>query len=129
MKTAMKTILIVVTVLSTLIIAISIKVWWEDDKARENKILIRKLIGAGQQISEAENILKKTGYRLMYDEPIKPTTNKDYLQQIVIIGETQPNIFETFAYATQSNWVPFTHKESQHMVIDATLNGVITEIR
>ena len=86
-------------------------------------------MGVGQQLSEAENILTKKGFRLMYDEPVTPTANKNNLQQIVIFGETQPNIFETFAYTTQLTWVPFTHKESQYLVIDANLNGIITGIR
>ena len=65
----------------------------------------------------------------MYDEPIAPTFKKDYLQQIVIIGKTQANAFESFAYAAQLSWMPFTHSESPYVVIDATLEGEITVIR
>jgi len=105
-----------------------IPVWIDDSKARDNKAIIKEMISVGSDLNKAEIIIKKAGFKLMYDSPITPTYDKSYLSQLVIVGNTQPNIFETIGYAAQLPWMPFTSNESPYLIIDATLDGKITEI-
>ena len=49
--------------------------------------------------------------------------------KLVIVGDTQPNTFETIGYTTGISWMPFTHEESSYVVIEAELDGTIREIR
>ena len=86
------------------------------------------MITVGQDLSDAEKTLKNAGFELEYDSPIDLTGNEDYLHQLVIIGETRPNSFETFAYAAGWSWMPFTHSESPYVKIDADRNGKIIAI-
>lgn len=129
MKTASKVCLIVLSIILAISVSIYISIWRDDAVARKNKSQISNLIKVGHNLHQAEIILKDAGFRLMYDQPITPTINKDYLQQIVIIGKPQPNAFESFAYAAQLSWMPFIHSESPYLVINATTEGAITEIR
>lgn len=105
-----------------------IPVWQDDAKSRHNKIIVNDMITVGQNLDEAQRKLKNAGFKLMYDTPIKPTANKDYLSQIVIVGANRPNIFESFAYAADLSWFPFTHSESAYVIIRADLEGEITSI-
>jgi hypothetical protein len=123
-----KYVLIVIGVLGIAFILGHIPIWIDDYAARKNKAKVRELISVGQDLSEAEGIIKNTGFRLMYDKPITPTYDKSYLQQIFIVGSTSINVFESFAYAAQLSWMPFTHNESPYLVINASLDGTITEI-
>jgi len=128
MKKASKFCLIVLGALVVVTILGYIPIWRNDALARENKDRVNELVEVGQNLGEAEQILKDAGFQLVHDEAIAPTINKDYLQHLVIVGETQPNRFESFAYAAQLPWMPFTHSESAYVAIKATLDGTITKI-
>ena len=126
MKRAIAIALIAIGVLT---IILYIPIWLDDAQARQNRGRVNNLIKVGQDLDDAELILKDAGFRLMYEQAIAPTVNKDYLMQIVTVGETQPNAFETFAYVTNLSWIPFTHSESPYVIINANWDGKITEIR
>jgi hypothetical protein len=126
MKRAIAIALIAIGVLT---IILYIPIWLDDAQARQNRGRVNNLIKVGQDLGDAELILKDAGFRLMYEQAIAPTVNKDYLLQMVTVGETRPNAFESFAYAAQLSWMPFTHSESPYVGIHATLDGKITEIR
>lgn len=129
MKTASKACLIALGVPFAISLLIYIPIWIDDSAARKNRAHVSTLIRIGQNLDEAERILKDARFRLLHDKPIAPTINKDYLHQIVIIGNPKPNIFETIAYSTELPWMPFIHSESPYLVIDATLAGTITGIK
>lgn len=129
MKKASKICLIIFGVLVVITILGYIPIWRHDALARENKGRVNKIIEIGQNLGEAEQILRNAGFQLMHDEAIAPTVDKDYLQQLVVVGETQPNGFESFAYAAQLSWMPFTHSESPYVIINATLDGAIIKIK
>lgn len=100
----------------------------QDAETRRNRDKAMELIAVGQSLEEAESVLQDAGFRLLHDEPASPTINKDYLQQLVIIGDTKANAFDTVAYFTGSSWMPFTSTESPFLVIEADLDGIITDI-
>ena len=106
-----------------------IPIWQDDAAARRNKAKVRELISIGQNLDDAQAKLKNAGFELSYDEPIDPTGNGIYVTQLVIVGETQPNTFESLGYAAQLPWMPFTHTESAYVIIDANLDGTITKIK
>ncbi len=128
MKTAKKGCLVMLIVLTLTSVILYIPIWNDDAEVRRNRDRVNELISVGQNLDEAQRILRDAGFRLRFDEPIKPTVNKDYLQQLVIVGETQPNSFESFAYASGILWMPFTHSESPYVIINANFNGTITGI-
>ena len=105
-----------------------IPIWNADAEARQNRARVNELISVGQNLDEAQRILRDSGFALYYVEPITPTINKDYFQQLAIVGETRPNSFESFAYAAGLSWIPFTHSESPYVIIDASLDRTITDI-
>ena len=104
-----------------------IPVWRDDAESRRNTIIVRNLISVGQNLYDAQSDLKNEGFELLYDEPVTPTINRDYLLQLVIVGNTHPNVFETIAYTVGLSWSPFTHAES-YVEIRADLDGTITSI-
>jgi len=106
-----------------------IPIWQDDAEARRNRTHVHEMISVGQDLYAAEVLLKNAGFKLMYDRPITPTVNENYLEQLVIIGETQSNGFETFAYIVGLAWMPFTHSESPYVVINAGLDGEIIKIK
>lgn len=128
MKPAKKGCLIILIVPALVCVLLYIPIWSADTKARQNRDRVNALISIGQNLNEAQQILRDSGFKLSYEEPIKPTINKDYFQQLVIVGETQPNSFESFAYAAGLSWMPFTHSESPYVIINASLDGTITDI-
>ena len=101
----------------------------QDARRRRNIDRVHGIVVVGQHLTDAEQRLATAGFEMLYSEPIKPTVNKDYQQQLVIVGNTVPNIFESLAYAWQFSWMPFTHSESPYVVIDADLDGTITKVR
>ena len=105
-----------------------VSVWIDDAKARENRSQVNDLIAVGQDLDEAQRILQAAGFRLLYSQPIKPTGDESYSQQLVIVGNTQPNLFETIGYVFSSSWMPSTHTESPYVIIEANLDGTITRI-
>ena len=105
-----------------------IPVWRDDAESRRNTIIVRNLISVGQNLYDAQSDLKNEGFELLYDEPVTPTINRDYLLQLVIVGNTHPNVFETIAYTVGLSWSPFTHAESAYVEIRADLDGTITSI-
>ena len=123
-----KYLLIVFGILGIVFILGHIPIWIDDHATRKNKAKVRELIRVGNNLNEAEVIIKNAGFKLMYDKPITPTYDKSYLQQIVIVGSASINVFETFAYVAQLSWMPFTNNESSYLVINASLDGTITEI-
>lgn len=129
MKKTLKVCLIVALVFVAISILLYIPIWQDDAASRRNRKEVHGLINVGQDLSEAEVVLKHSGFKLEHDKPITPTINGDHLSQMVIIGDTRPNGFETFAYTAGLTWMPFTHSESSYVIIDADLNGKITRIR
>ena len=127
MKKAKTGCLIVVLLCAFVAVIMYIPVWIDDVEARSNKEEVRKLIHIGQNLSEAEIILCNANFKLVHEKPIAPTYDKSYLQQLVVVGNTQPNFFESIAYASGS-WMPFTSGESPYLIINADLDGIITEI-
>ena len=101
----------------------------DDNQTRLEKQRLRSIVVVGQNLNYAEQILMDAGFRLEYTKLIKPTVNQDCLQQLVLVGPKKPNFFETIAYTTQISWMPFTHSESPYVIINASLDGKITEIR
>lgn len=59
------------------------------DEAKRNRERVNNLIQVGDQILEAQHILTEEGFTLVYEEPIHPTGPEDYLQQLVVIGDTR----------------------------------------
>jgi len=99
----------------------------DDAEARTNIKRVMSLIKVGDDLGEAEKILRNAGFKLVYASPIKPTVKEDYLHQLVVVSNRGPNFFDTLSYVT-SHPMPFTHKESSWVAINASLDGVITEI-
>lgn len=128
MKSAKKGCLIAIIAVVLVCVLRYIPIWSADAEARRNRDSVNELISVGQDLNEAQRILRDSGFALYYQEPIKPTINKDYFQQLVIVGDTQPNSFESFAYAAGLSWVPFARIESPYVIIHASLDGRITDI-
>ena len=101
----------------------------DDTQTRHNKERVRNIVAVGQNLKHAEEMLMDAGFQLEYSEAIKPTVNEDYLQQLVLVGPRQPNAFESIAYTADLSWMPFTHSEAPYVIINADLDGKITEIR
>jgi hypothetical protein len=102
MKKTKKVCLVFIVTFTFVVLLMYIPVWMDDAKARENKAKVRELVSVGQKLSEAETILRIKKYTLRYEKPIASTYGKSYLQQLVIVGNIQPNLFETIAYASGS---------------------------
>ena len=128
MKPSRKGCLIVLIAIALISVLLYIPIWNAHAEARQNRARVNELISVGQNLDEAQRILRDSGFALYYDEPITPTINKDYFQQLAIVGETRPNSFESFAYAAGLSWIPFTHSESPYVIIDASLDRTITDI-
>ena len=98
----------------------------EDVVLRAARVRVHALVRVGQDIGEAQKILKNNGYRLVYDKPIRPTKARDYMSQLVIIGDTMPTRDDTFFYVLgRPN--PF-REQSPYVAIDADTDGVIMSI-
>lgn len=119
MRRAKTVCLIALVAVGLISVILYVPIWINDAEARRNRDRVNNLISVGQDFDEAQRILRDSGFELSYDEPIKPTINEDYFHELVIVGETQPNIFETFGYAAGLSWVPFTHTESPYVIIRA----------
>ena len=126
MKRAKKGCLLAMLATVLISLFLYIPIWIDDSDARQNRARVHELIEVGQNLSAAQRILRDGGFQLTYDEPIAPTIRKDYLHQLVIVGETRPNLFETIGYAADLPWMPFTHSESPYVIIEADLDGNIT---
>src|SRR5210317_307888 len=97
--TKAKTACLVIFLLCTFVTVIMyIPVWLDDAEARSNKEKVRSFISVGQDLSEAEILLRDQDFKLVYEKPIAPTYDQSYLQQLVVVGNTQPNFFEAIAY-------------------------------
>ena len=120
--------LIIFLVVLGIFIVGHIPAWVDDAKALRNRAKVMELIAVGRNLSESEDALEEAGFRLLYDEAIMPTINKDYLQQGVIVGNTTPNTFESLAYAMGVPWMPFCRSVSPYVMIDAHLDGSIKRI-
>lgn len=109
-------------------VLLHIPIWRADAAARRERQKVYQLVSVGQDLADAESKLKAAGYELFYDQPIKPSINKDYYQQLVIVGDTQPRGLESFAYAINASWMPYTRSESSIVIINAGLDGRIREV-
>lgn len=98
------------------------------DEAKRNRERVNNLIQVGDQILEAQHILTEEGFTLVYEEPIHPTGPEDYLQQLVVIGDTRHSPAETFFYVTTGGAGPIK-KESPYVIIEAQNDGIITVIK
>ena len=99
----------------------------EDAELRRERNKVYALIEVGQNLSEAEGILRRSGFELYHDGPIQPTIDKDYLQQLVIIGDATPSGTDTFFYSLTGGANPL-RDESPYVIIGATNDGAITRI-
>ncbi len=99
----------------------------EARQIRTERARVHDLVAVGHDIADAQRILKEKGYALLYKEPIHPTQAKDYVQQLVIIGETNPTASDTFFYVTTGGGNPL-RKESPYVMIEAGNDGVITRV-
>lgn len=129
MKKTQKVVLIGFGFFAAITILGYIPIWKADMEAREKRRQVYDLVQVGDDLKSAQKELKDAGFELRYEEPITPTIKNDYLQQLVEVGETRPNFFETLAYTTQAPWMPFMHSESPYVIIDATLEGEITRLK
>lgn len=129
MKKAKKVLLVSIGVLLAMTVLGQILIWKDDMEARENRQQVYDLVQVGDDLKSEQKELKDAGFKLRYEEPITPTINNDYLEQLVIIGDTQPNFFETLKYTTEAPWMPFVHGESPYVIINATLEGEITRLK
>ena len=120
--------LILTGLLGLLALLLYVPVWQEDARARSNRAKVYELIAVGHNLDDAEAALIDAGFELAYDEPITPTLYNDYYQQLVVVRKTEPNAFDTLAYATDCDCVPFTHQESPYVIINADLDGTITRV-
>lgn len=125
----LKICLIILAALCVLSAVLYYPIQRDDTQTRLNRKRLKDIVTVGQNLKYAEQILMDAGYQLEYSDAIKPTINQDYLQQLVLVGPRQPNIFETIAYTTGLSWMPFTHSEAPYVIINANLDGKITEIR
>ncbi len=94
---------------------------------REERDRVYELVTTGQSIDQAQRVLREKGYRLVYDKPIHPTAAKDYVQQLVIIGNTRPGISETVRY-TVTGAGKRREGTSPYVIIEAGNDGVITRV-
>ena len=129
MSKSAKFILLAIALLAAIYAVGRFPIQQEDNQTRQARERLRSIVEVGQNLNYAEQILMDAGFEMQYAKPIMPTANQDYLQQLVIVGPTQPNIFETIAYTTQIRWIPFTHSESPYVILNADLDGTITEVR
>ncbi len=99
----------------------------EAKQIRTERASVHDLVAVGHNISNAQRILIAQGYPLRYEKPIYPTQAKDYVQQLVIIGETNPTASDTFSYVTSGGENPL-RRESPYVVIEAGNDGIITRV-
>ena len=121
--------LIASAVVALISLVLYIPIWFDDVESRRNRARVHELISIGQDIQDAQSKLKAAGFQLNYDEPKDITGTGTSFSQLVIVGETQPNRFESFGYAAAMRWMPFTHAESAYVIIRSDLSGKITQIR
>ena len=117
---------IAVVALISLVMHVSVRM--EDSKTRRKKLIVYNLVSIGQKLEFAQERLRNAGFELLYDEPITPTVTESHLSQIVIVGNPVPSAFETFGYAAELSWMPFTRTESAYVKLRADLEGIITSI-
>jgi hypothetical protein len=99
----------------------------EARQIRAERDRVHGLVAVGHSFFDAQRVLKEKGYALLYKEPIHPTQAKDYVQQLVIIGETQPTASDTFFYVTTGGANPLW-KESPYVILEAGNDGIITRV-
>ena len=122
-----KVLLLTAAIMGIIGAIIYIPVARDDAEARMNKKRVMSLIKIGDDLDKAEEILRNAGFKLAYKSPIKPTVKEDYFQQLVRVRDGGPNLFDKLS-ETFGRPMPFTHKESPYVAINAGLDGVITEI-
>lgn len=119
---------VMLSMVVSLIVVIYILAWLDDLETKRNRMLVHELVDVGDDLREAEQKIKASGFKLLYEAPIDSTINREYVQKIVVVGKTNPNLFESFAYAAQLQWMPFIHSESPYVIINATLEGKVSKI-
>ena len=110
-----------IVVLATYVV-FSIPIWLADMQTRQDKAKVYELVKVGQETATAMEVLMSHGFILRKAE-------SNGTSQLVVVGDTAPNFFETLQYTTRLPWVPFTNSESPYVVIDSTDAGVITDIQ
>lgn len=99
----------------------------ESNEIKKNRFKVNNLIYVGQNLIEAQDILKKEGFILVYEEPVDSTGLGQHVHQSVIIGDRMPNIDETFFYVLTGGVSPFAG-ESPYVGIEANIEGKIISI-
>ncbi len=110
----------------TLVTLLLITALLEARQIRAERSRVHRLIEPARTIEEAESILRDAGYKLAYDEPLRPTQKGDYLQQLVKIGDAEPSVIDSIAYVT--GWPNPFYLASPYVVIDAETDGTILRI-
>lgn len=117
----------IASVLITCIIACASCVTLQTTKLRSEKAKVYSLVSVGQNIHEAEGILRNAGYKLTHSTAKHMTKNKDYVQQIIQVGSVSPTASDTFFYTITGGNNPF-RLESDYIVMEAGNDGVITKV-
>lgn len=100
----------------------------DTQEIQKNREQILSFIEVGDQLEEAQKKLREKGFTLVYEEPIDPTKLGNYLQQLVVIGDTDHSAADTFFYVTTGGNGPI-EKESPYLIIEAQYDGTITKIK
>ena len=98
----------------------------ESNKIKKDRSKVNNLIYVGQNFIEAQDILKKEGFKLVDEYPIDSTGLNQHVNQLVIIGDRVPDIDETFFYVYGCGRSPFAL--NPYVGIEASIEGKITSI-
>lgn len=98
----------------------------------EAKREVASLIQIGEQIEIAQAELIGRGFDLVYEDPIDQTGLREYVSQLVVVGETKRGGVSKFLYAVDSpilsNLKNPLGYESPYVVIHASPDGVIYKV-
>ncbi len=103
---------------------------WRVSAARaelaDAKARVRHLVNPGQSLGDAEQKLSDLGYVLLYEQAIYPTLQRDYVQQIVVVGDARRSKLDSICYAV--GILNPLNAGSPYVVIDASPDGTIIRI-
>lgn len=94
---------------------------------KQQKERVCCLISVGQDIDQAQKILQDEDFRLSYPNPISPTRQGQYFEQIVPLRDSIPTI-DTFFYLFTGGKNPLA-QESPYVIIRSDATGKIIYIK
>jgi hypothetical protein len=127
MKKRIITVLAVTILIASIITTSSGCAVFQTRKLKSQRARVNSLISVGQDIAQAQDILKANGFKATYENPITPTKDGDYLMQIVSL-DVPRTVDDTFFYVLTGGDNPL-RRESRHVIIEARTNGIITKLR